>query len=306
MNRRIEEELFPFYALDALTDEEKAEVEAYIANDPDAGVRLNALQETAELLPLAAESIMPSPSVKVNLMDRVRADSRAQAPRAASAAPIVAQKRPAERPSLSQISWWHRLRRSFAMPVLAGTAALAAIILFIWAISLNQQVSDLQAQVADLSSDTALLTDQLETLQIDNDQLRVRNETLQQEIQAQNDILASYQAPGTSTIAIGDNTGENPEARATLTVPPESGNATFVADNLGQLSADQVYQLWIIRGDQALSAGIFEVDENGRAIVEVDGILAASFDAVGVSIEPAGGSEQPTQDQIILLGAASS
>ena len=306
MNRRIEEELFPFYALDALTDEEKAEVEAYIANNPDAGVRLSALQETAELLPLAAESVMPSPGVKANLMDRVRADSRTQAPRAASAAPIVAQKRPAERPSLSQISWWHRLRRSFAMPVLAGTAALAAIILFIWAISLNQQVSDLQAQVADLSSDTALLTDQLETLQIDNDQLRVRNETLQQEIQAQNDILASYQAPGTSTIAIGDNTGENPEARATLTVPPESGDATFVADNLRQLSPDQVYQLWIIRDDQALSAGIFAVDENGRAIVEVDGILAATFDAVGVSIEPAGGSEQPTPDQIILLGAASS
>lgn len=303
MNRRIEEELFPFYALDALTDEEKAEVEAYIANDPEAKARLNALQETAELLPLAAESIMPSPSVKANLMDRVRADSRAKAHQAA---PVVAQKRPAERPSLPQISWWDRLRQSFAMPALAGTAALAAILLFIWAISLNQQVTDLQDQVADLTNDTALLTDELETLRNDNDQLRVRNETLQQQLETQNDILASYQTPGTSTIAIGDNTGENPQARATLTVPPESNDATFVTDNLRQLNADQVYQLWIIRGDEALSAGIFEVDENGRAIVEVDGTLAASFDAVGVSIEPAGGSEQPTQDQIILLGAASS
>ena len=266
MNRRIEEELFPFYALDVLTDEEKAEVEAYIATDPAARERLNALQETA--------------------------DSRAQAPKAA---PIVVQKRPAERPSLSQVSWWDRLRRSFtthgvAMPALAGTAALAAIILFIWAISLNQQVSDLQAQVADLTSDTALLTDELETLRTDNDQLRVRNESLQQQLQTQEDILASYQAPATSTIAIGYNTGENPQARATLTIPPESGDATFVAKNLQQLSAEQVYQLWIIRGDQALSAGIFEVDENGRAIVEVEGSLAASFDAVGVSIEPSGGS----------------
>ncbi|MAU00471.1 MAG: hypothetical protein CL608_25290 [Anaerolineaceae bacterium] len=303
MNKRIEEELFPFYALDALTDEEKAEVEVYIANDPEAKARLTALQETAEKLPLASESVMPSPSVKANLMDRVRADSRAQAPKTA---PIVAQKRPAERPSLSQISWWDRLRRSFAMPVLAGTTALAAILLFIWAIVLNQQVTDLQNQVADLTSDTALLTDELDTLRTDNDQLRVRNETLQQQLETQEDILASYQAPGTSTIAIGDNTGENPQARATLTVPPESGAATFVANNLQQLSAAQVYQLWIIRGDQALSAGIFEVDENGRAIVEVDGSLAASFDAVGVSIEPAGGSEQPTLDQIILLGAASS
>ena len=70
MNKRIEEELFPFYALDALTDEEKVEVEAYIATDPAARERLNALQETAEHLPLAAESVMPSPSVKANLMKR--------------------------------------------------------------------------------------------------------------------------------------------------------------------------------------------------------------------------------------------
>ena len=73
MNNRIEEELFPFYALDALTAEERAEVEAYIARDPAAKARLNSLQETAELLPLAAEPVMPSPTVKANLMARVQA-----------------------------------------------------------------------------------------------------------------------------------------------------------------------------------------------------------------------------------------
>jgi hypothetical protein len=192
------------------------------------------------------------------------------------------------------------------MPVLAGTAALAAIILFIWAILLSQQVTDLQDQVADLTNDTNLLADELETLRVDNDQLRVRNETLQQQLETQNDILASYQVPGTNTIAIGDITGEHPQAYATLTVAANAESATFVAENLPRLSAEQVYQLWIIRGDQPLSAGIFEVDENGRAIFEVDPTLAAAYDAIGVSIEPAGGSEQPTPDQIILLGAASS
>jgi TolA-binding protein len=208
------------------------------------------------------------------------------------------------RPPLPQISWWDRLRRSFAMPVLAGTAALAAIILFIWAISLNQQVNQLQDQVADLTSDTVFLTDELETLQTDNDQLRIRNESLQQELQAQNDILASYQAPGTNTIAIGDITGEHPQAHATLTVAANAESATFVAENLPRLSAEQVYQLWIIHDNQPFSAGIFNVDEDGRIVHQVDGALAASFDAVGVSIEPAGGSEQPTQ--VILLGEASS
>lgn len=303
MNKRIEEELFPFYALDALTAEEKAEVEAYVANDAEAKTRLLALQETAAQLPLAVEAVPPSPSVKANLMARVQADERA---RAAQAEPITAPKQGRQRPSHPQLSWWDRLRQSLAMPVLAGTAALAAIVLFVWAVSLNQQVNQLQDQVADLTSDTNVLVENMAALEADNDQLRVRNEALQQQLQAQADILASYQAPGATTLALGDLTGQNPAAAATLTVAPEGGAATFVASNLPPLSADQVYQLWIIRGDLPLSAGIFSVDENGRVTFPVDATLAAAYDAVGVSIEPAGGSETPTPDQIILLGAASS
>ncbi len=301
MNEQIEE-LFPFYALDALTNEEKAEVEAYIAANPEAEVRLQALQETAELLPMSAEPVMPSPSVKANLMARVQADSRAQAHQVA---PVAVPQRVDKRPSQPQFSWWESLRRSFTLPALAGTAALATIVLFIWAISLNQQITDLQAQVADLTGSATQLQEELETMRVDNDQLRVRNQTLQQELEARNDILAAYQAPGTRTIAIGDITGEHPQAHATLTIAADAASmATFVAENLPHLSAEQVYQLWIIHDNQPISAGIFNVDENGRIVHQIDGALAASFDAVGVSLEPAGGSEQPTQ--VILLGEASS
>lgn len=300
MNKRIEEELFPFYALDALTAEEKAEVEAYIVGDPEAQARLMALQEAAEQLPLSVAPVPPSPSVKANLMARVQADSRVVTPPVAAGRPAV------KRPSPPKLSWWDRLRQSVAMPALAGTAALAAIILLIWAVSLSQQVNQLQGQVADLTSDTNVLMEDLASMQADNDQLRVRNETLQQQLETQEDILASYQSPGATTLALGDLTGENSAVAATLTVAPDGGAATFVASNLPPLSADQVYQLWIIRGDLPLSAGIFGVDENGRVTLTVDATLAATYDAVGVSIEPAGGSETPTPDQIILLGAASS
>ena len=90
MNKRIEEELFPFYALDALTKAERAEVEAYIASDPAAKDRLDALQQTAEFLPLTTEPVLPSADVKANLMARVQADSRA----------VTQPKRPFARPLL--------------------------------------------------------------------------------------------------------------------------------------------------------------------------------------------------------------
>lgn len=307
MNERIEEELFPFYALDALSSEERAEVEAYVAANPEAKARLAALQEAADLLPLINEPVAPSPNVKSALMARVQADSRAR--QAVSApTPAISREPVVKRPSTPQPTWWERFsqRLTKRSPVLAGTAVFAALLLFIWAISLNQQVNQLQDQVADLTGDTSLLVEQLETLQTEYAQLRVRNDVLQQQLEAQEQLLASYQEPGASTIAIGDITGEHPQAHATLTVAAETGVATFVAVNLPQLGADRVYQLWLIRGDQPVSAGIFNVDENGRIVHQVDSALVASIDAVGVSIEPAGGSEQPTPDQIILLGAASS
>ena len=46
-NTRIEEELFPFYALDALTAEERVEVERYVAGDPAARLRLAELTSAA-------------------------------------------------------------------------------------------------------------------------------------------------------------------------------------------------------------------------------------------------------------------
>ena len=303
MNKRIEEELFPFYALGALTDEENAEVEAYVASDPAAKARLDALQKTADFLPLTTEPSPPSPTVKANLMARVQADGRAVQRQTAAAAPT---KPVAKRPSIPQPTWWERLRQSFTLPALARTAALAAILLFIWAISLNQQLNLLQDQVANLENETSTLQTELDSLQGDNEQLRVRNEALQQQLEAQNDILAAYQKPGTNTIAIGDVSGEHPLAHATLTVAPDASSATFIAANLPRLDADQTYQLWLIQGEQPISAGIFNVDENGRIVHRIEGALVVSFDAVGVSIEPPGGSEQPTPDQIILLGAASS
>jgi anti-sigma-K factor RskA len=58
----------------------------------------------------------------------------------------------------------------------------------------------------------------------------------------------------------------------------------------------------MIAGDTPLSAGVFEVDEGGVAVVQVARDAApGAFDAVGVSVEPEGGSPTPTGD-IVMLG----
>ncbi|HKY56217.1 MAG TPA: hypothetical protein VJM08_18005, partial [Anaerolineales bacterium] len=73
MNEKIEE-LFPFYALGAVTDDERQQVEAYVVSDPDARSRLEEIIRTASALPYASEPIAPPAALKRTLMDRVHAD----------------------------------------------------------------------------------------------------------------------------------------------------------------------------------------------------------------------------------------
>lgn len=47
---------------------------------------------------------------------------------------------------------------------------------------------------------------------------------------------------------------------------------------------------------------MFVVDANGNGTHILSGELPPEFDAIGVSMEPEGGSATPTQGKIILLG----
>ena len=90
-NDRIEDELFPFYALDALTDDERAEVDAYVAANPAARDRLSAaLADAAALVELSAP-LAPAPEVKARLMARVAADADAATSMTADGRPPTAE-----------------------------------------------------------------------------------------------------------------------------------------------------------------------------------------------------------------------
>lgn len=82
------------------------------------------------------------------------------------------------------------------------------------------------------------------------------------------------------------------------------GEAVLVADGLEQLDDDLTYELWYVRGDAPVSAGVFDVDgETSTALLE--GQMQAG-DAIAVTIEAAGGSPTgaPTTDPIIVIPTA--
>lgn len=92
-------------------------------------------------------------------------------------------------------------------------------------------------------------------------------------------------------------------------VVPTTDGSLFVVAGLPDAPDEHVYQLWFMAGAcgpgetgpcEATSAGTFKVSD-GVTIVETDRSIQG-FDDAAVSIEPAGGSVDPTTDPVIRSG----
>lgn len=93
-------------------------------------------------------------------------------------------------------------------------------------------------------------------------------------------------------------------ATATAHWSPSIGEAVLVTEGLESLGDDSTYQLWLVRGEDALPVGLFEADA-GTTTALLDGAMHDG-DVIAVTVEPAGGSPtgQPTTDPIIVIPTA--
>jgi anti-sigma-K factor RskA len=100
-------------------------------------------------------------------------------------------------------------------------------------------------------------------------------------------------------------TDVQPGASGQLIANPTGASAVLVVSGLQRLAPGRSYQLWLVSDGTPVSAGVFNVDENGEAVIEVIASAPpASYEAMGVSIEPEGGSDLPTGD-VVLRGTIS-
>ena len=85
----------------------------------------------------------------------------------------------------------------------------------------------------------------------------------------------------------------------TLVSSAAKGRSGVVVEGLPPLEAGQTYELWYIDDSGAAAAGTF--DANGGETWRVrEGSFSPGV-AVGVTVEPEGGSAQPTTDPIVVI-----
>jgi anti-sigma-K factor RskA len=90
---------------------------------------------------------------------------------------------------------------------------------------------------------------------------------------------------------------------ATLIWSLEQRRSVLMIDGLKPLPRGETYQLWYMGKKGATPAGTFEAADSGASWRVLDGQMSGG-DTVGVTVEPAGGSKQPTGDPIVAIESA--
>jgi len=249
-------DLLPFYALEALTPEERKRLEGALEREPGLRQELEALSATAAALPYAPAPTGPALAVRARLMQRVHGQVAEAAGRRAGWGRV-----PAER----QHGW---LR---APAFGAAGLLLAAIALVLVALTRGELA-----------------------------QVRAQNAALSQELLQQQQLLAAMADPRLEPLTIG-GTEAQPDARGRLFADPQGLSGVLLVSGLAPLEPGQTYQVWLIRGELPTGVGLLVVSPTGEgaAVLQAPQTIA-SYAALGVSLEPLGGSLAPTGPIVLL------
>jgi anti-sigma-K factor RskA len=112
--------------------------------------------------------------------------------------------------------------------------------------------------------------------------------------------LANQRSTSTMRVITLANTKDSPQAVGTLVTDQKGNYGTLVVDNLARLDSSRQYQVWLTQDGKCISGGVFSVNPDGYASLEILAPLPLiQYDAIGITIEPSGGSLGPTGAKVL-------
>ena len=118
-----------------------------------------------------------------------------------------------------------------------------------------------------------------------------------QELRGQvEEARSANEAQQTREIAL-DGTWAEQGARAEVTALKDD-RAILVVEDMPSMPEDRTGQVWVIHDDKPLPSGLLDPSGNMAATAITTPLRGA--DAIAVTIEPAGGSEVPTSDPVLV------
>jgi anti-sigma-K factor RskA len=290
-------EMLSAYVLGALEPEEILAVDDYVHKHQALLDSLRESEEAAAQLAYLAPMEPLTADAKDRLLTRARADSAGLAPRAAAPPP---QQQAVAEPA----SYPGRLANlQAALGAFKPRVAVAGVLILV-SVLLGLYIIPMQTRLRQSKVQREVLQAEVTRLRATNDQLQQTNRILQQQLQTEQERLAFIAETSADRIVLLTGTEELPGASGALYFHDDQ-QGLLLLNGLEPLSEQRTYQLWLIPPDQApVPAGLIDVQPGAPAWLSVRiPPEAQAFAAVGVSIEPAGGSLAPT-GPIVLLGTS--
>ncbi len=268
-------DLIPAYALGAADPDERTLVEANLSRCPGAQEALAEYSALSEHLLFSIPPATPPAGLAARIEAALDADPSSTQPHV-TAAPHMSSR-------LAQITGWLFPRGWASSPL----AALLLLIILIGggvyaALQFNQLHTQQMALLELIDEQAALIAQQGEMLQ-DQTQVLV--------LLSEGNAVRAELPPAGAT---------DPAVTAAVVYDPQGNQAFIYADGLPILDVDQTYQVWLIQGETRVSGGTFNVDHYGRAMHLLwNRQPIGTYDAIGITPEPAGGSPAPTASPVV-------
>lgn len=295
------EELAAMVAAGAATDDERAELDAIIAQDPSAAAELAELEEAAAAMALALEPVAPPADALSQIVGKLSrksgtiagpAPAPSQAGPADSGADLESDVKAPEPEGAEIISLASRRKQRAFATVAAVSLAAAAAFLFLWLRDRGKLERDLAAKDAEIQR---VVDDAQEQL----DDLGEKLEAAGREAKTLRARLAPLSGAELSLSRLANDK----EGGVAHVIADKTGHRWLViAAELPEINPDQDYQLWFVpEGGKPISAGLLRPGPDGvvAATPDVPTDLDATKVRPAISLEPRGGSPQPTKVKMI-------
>jgi len=265
----IESGILELYALGALTKAEQKEVEQKAEEHPEINAALHDAQKSVEGI-ADASAVKPPEELRKNILDKAIAE---EAQEHSTVREIPVQKS-VDKPGPTKSNW----------------LAIAATILLLLSLGINtvqyQNIQTLQNQLG-----TTLI--RLANLETQNEVMVTNYENLQEN-------LAVLRDTSTAVFPMKSVEGRDASYRADVLWNAETETVYLDVKNLPAVASDKQYQLWALKDGQPIDMGVFDAMGNTNPLLKMGKVPGA--DAFAVTLEPRGGSENPTLEEMYVYG----
>ena len=285
----IESGILEQYALGVLSVAEQAAVEAQAASHPEIREELQQVQETLGFY-AEAHAVTPSAGMRERVLTNVLAQIAAPTPSSALRADVDAVAQANHRPVPTETVVRSIGSAAAPAPAARSVWAMAASVALILSLVGNalfySRWQNASSELVAMQNDQARFAQTSQVVERQLGDLRQENEVLR------NDEFKAVALAGTKTA---------PSARARVLFNAATHKVYVDVRSLPALPAGKQYQLWALDKGKPVDAGVLTAaTATGEGIQHMKDI--ASAQTFAMTIEPAGGSVNPTLSTMTVVG----